>query len=151
MPEQYPADMFVFLRGEIRGKRKLNPVTVNPSLREYRKLLESFKIKETASNGTKLQVSVLDVDEYSDEVLDEKTVLFRFKLKLSVLDTPPRILPQPNYPYNVHMRIREAIMKIKIDEGKYTEKIIILTTGFKLQGEVGTGRWPTEKMVGIGI
>jgi len=144
------SEEYVFLRGEVQGKKKLDANVVNPLLREYRKKLEEFKIEETKSDGELLKIWTQHVDEFNSELLSEKTLLFSHQLKLNIFDPHPHA--HNNYAHSIHVKISEGLRKIRVEDGKgYYGKIIILTTGIKFAGGERTGRWPVERMAGIGV
>jgi len=152
------SDMYISVRSLASGKKKLDARVLNPLLRQYRKLLEQFKIEEIESDGQLFKVGVQAVDEFAYELLDEKTLLFSHQLKLNVLEpthnpySPNQ--PQPNYPSNIYAKFRKVLMEIRLENGSkgYYKKIVIETTGIKFsEGERTTGRWPAERLAGIGF
>ena len=145
------SDQYISLRGEVIGKRKLDAEIVNPLLREYRRLLEKFKVEKTKSDGRLFKIWVQMVDEFNSELsADSKTLLFSHKLKLTVLDPPPH--SHNNYAHSIQVEISKGLDKIRVDNRKpYSQKIIIITTGIKFSGSAATGRWPAERLAGIGI
>lgn len=145
------SEMHISLRGEVQGKRKLDADVVNPLLREYRKLLEGFKIKETKSNGKLFKMWVQFVDEFNSELsVDKKVLLFSHKLKINVYDPHPHSFN--NYAHSIQAKLAEGLKKIRVENGKtYSQKIVVETTGIKFSGSAATGRWPVERLAGIGI
>ncbi len=144
------SEQYVFLRGEVQGKKKLDANVVNPLLREYRKKLEEFKIEETKSDGKLLKIWTQEVDEFNSELLSEKTLLFSHKLRLNIFDPPPHA--HNNYAHSIQAKLSEGLRKIRVENGKtYSQKIIIVTTGIKFAGGERTGRWPVERLAGIGF
>ncbi len=145
------SENYISIRSEVRGSRKLDPLVVNSLLREYRKKLEIFKIEETKSDGGLLKIWVQEVDEFNSELLDEgKTLLFSHQLKINIFDSLPHGFD--NHAHRLQAKMGEALEKIQIKEGKYSQKIIITTTGIKFRGgERTSGRWPKEQLAGLGI
>ena len=141
------SEQYIFLRSEARGKKKLNAIEVNPFLRKYRRMLESFKIEERKSNGKRFKIWTDNVDEFTSELLnDGKTLLFSQKIKLNIYDPRPHTFN--NYMHGIQAKISQGLEKIRMED----EKITIVTTGIKFAGGgEGTGRWPMEKTYGIGI
>lgn len=143
------SEMYIFLRGEVQGKKKLDAKEVNPLLREYRKKLETFRIEEIKSNGKLFKIWTQEVDEYNDELLSEKTALFSYKLKINIYDPHPHTFD--NYQHGIQAKLAKGLKKIQVEDGVYSQKIIIVTTGIKFPGGFGEGRWPRERIAGIGI
>ena len=144
MPEL--SEQYIFVRSEVRGGRKLNAVEVNPLLRKYRKKLQDFIVEEK-SDGKMFKAWTQDVDEFNSELLEEgKTLLFSHKLKINIYDTLLRSFN--NYAHSIQAKLAEALEKIQVEnEGKLSQKIIIVTTGTKFSGgERSSGRWPSEQM-----
>jgi len=140
------SEQYIFLRAECRGKKKLDASVVNPLLRKFRKLLEAFKIEERKSNGKLFKIWTDNVDEFTSELLNKKTLLFRHKIMLNIFDERPHTFN--NYMHGIQAKISQGLEKIRMED----EEIIILTTGIKFAGDGGgEGRWPMEKTYGIGI
>lgn len=145
------SETYISVRGEARGKKKLDVAEVNPLLREYRQKLETFKIEEK-SDGRQFKVWVQECDEFNSELLeDEKTLLFSHKLRLNIFDDLLR--SYNNYAHSIQAKLGEALGKIQVENGKtYSQKIVIETTGIKFAGGGRTaGRWPVERLAGIGF
>jgi len=139
------SEQYVFLRGEVQGKRKLDANVVNPLLRAYRKKLEEFKIEEKKSDGKLFKIWTQHVDEFNSELLSEKTLLFSHQLKLNIFDPHPH--SHNNYAHSIQVKLAEGLRKIRVEDGKgYYGKIIILTTGIKFSGSAATGSWPVEPL-----
>ena len=146
------SEIYISVRGEVRGKHKLVPDEVNPLLQQHRKLLEQFKIEKTENDGKlSLKCWTQDVDEYNGELLDEKTLLFSHKLKINIFSPHPHT--HNNYQHSLQVKIAQGLQEIRLENGGiYSAKIVIVTTGIKFSGgERTAGRWPTEKFAGIGI
>lgn len=145
------SEIYISVRGEVRGKHKLVPEEVNPLLRAHRRLLEGFKIEERKSDGGLLKIWVQETDEFNSELSDEKTLLFSHKLKIEVYDSLPH--SHNNYQHSLQAKIGEGLQKIRLEnDGIYSAKITITTTGVKFAGgERTSGRWPVERLAGIGI
>lgn len=139
------SEQYIFVRSEARGKKELNAIEVNPFLRKYRKLLEMFKIEETRHDGKRLKIWTQDVDEFTSELLNKKTLLFSQKLKLNIFDPHPHTFN--NYAHSIQAKISQGLQKIELEN----EEIIIVMTGIKFSGGFAEGKWPMEKMYGIGI
>lgn len=141
------SEQYILLRGEVRGSRKLDAAEVNPLLRKYRKLLEEFKIEEKSDGNKLFKAWAQTVDEFNSELLKEgKTLLFSHQLKINIFDNLLRTFN--NYAHSIQAKLGEALEKVRVEnEGKYSQKIIILTTGIKFSGgEKSSGRWPSEQM-----
>lgn len=146
------SEQYIFLRGEVIGKRKLDANVVNPLLREYRRKLESFKVEKTKSDGRPFKIWTDHVDEFTSELsVDSKTLLFSQKLKINVLDKPPH--SHNNYAHSIQVEISKGLGRIRVENGEtYTRKISITTTGIKFSGGQGTaGRWPAEEIRIVGF
>jgi len=141
------SEQYIFIRSEVKGKKKLDPETVNPLLREYRKKLEMFKIEETKSGGGRSKIWVQLVEDFTSEILNEgKTILFSHQLKINIFDSLPH--GSDNYAHHLQVKLAEGLGKIYVDNGlTYSQKIFIVTTGIKFSGGGRTsGRWPGERL-----
>jgi len=142
------SEQYIFIRSEVKGKKKLDPETVNPLLREYRKKLEMFKIEETKSGGGRSKIWVQLVEDFTSEILGEgKTILFSHQLKINIFDSLPH--SHNNYAHSLQVKLAEGLGKIYVDNGEtYSRKIFIVTTGIKFAGgERTSGRWPAEGLM----
>lgn len=149
MPEL--SEVYVTLRGEVQGKRRLNADEVNPLLRQYRQLLGKFKIEKKKDDGGKFQVAADHTDEFNSELLSDKILVFSHKLKLNIYDSYPHGFD--NYAHHIQVEIWKGLEKIQVDNRMpYSKKIVVLTTGIQFPGGGKTaGRWPTEEIQVIGF
>ena len=144
------SDLYMFVCLRVKG-RKLDARTVNPLLVEYNKLLRETKIEEKRDDGKTFKAGVQSIDEYQHEVLDKDTLLCSRQIRWNVIDpkydpySPSS--PRPNSAHNIHARLHEAVMKIRVQEGKYSKKIVIETVGTHIPGNTRTGRWPRENLL----
>ena len=146
------SEMYIFLRAEVQGKKKLDSNEVNPLLREYRRKLEAFKVEEIRSDGKTTKIRTDYTDEFTYELLnDGKTLLFSYKLKLNIYDPHPHSFN--NYAHSIQVKISQGLSDIQVEGGGkgFYGKIIIVTTGIKFPGSAGTGRWPREEIPIIGF
>ena len=143
------SEQYILIRSEVQGKRKLEPAEVNPLLRLYREKLQNFIIEEK-SDDKMFKCWTQTVDEFCGELLDEKTLLFSHQLKLNIYDN--LLTTYDNYAHSIQVKLGEALEKIILDNGKtYSQKIVIRMTGIRFAGgSRSAGRWPVERLAGIG-
>lgn len=143
------SDMYMFVCLRVKG-RNLDARTVNPLLVEYNTLLREMKIEEKRDDGKIFKARVQSLDEYQHEILDKDTLLCSRQIRWNVIDpiynpySPSS--PRPNSAHNIHARLHEAVMKIRVQEGKYSKKIVIETVNTHVPGNTRTGRWPEEPL-----
>lgn len=141
------SEQYIFLRGEVQGKKKLDSNEVNPLLRQYRQLLNDFKVEERRGDGKITKIWTDHVDEFTSELFnDGRNLLFSHKLKINIFDPHPHSFN--NYAHSIQIKI-SRLKDIQVEDGR----IVIITTGIKFSGchDGREGRWPMEKMYGIGI
>lgn len=141
------SETYILVRSEVRGKRRLDPETVNPLLRKYRQKLEEFKIEEQKSDGGRSKIWVQLVEDFKSEILNEgKTLLFSHQLKINIFDSLPH--GSNNYAHSLQVKLVKGLGKIELDNGlTYSQKIVVVTTGIKFSGGGRSpGRWPGERL-----
>jgi hypothetical protein len=149
MPETEMSEQYVFILLRVTGKN-LDAREVNPLLKHYNELLRQCKIEEQRADGKKFMVWVDNIDEFQHEILDKNTLICSRQIKFEIRDPFPH--SSNNYGHDTHVRIHEALMKIRVENEKtYSQRIIIETVETRFPYDFKKGRWPIDKNAGAFI
>ena len=121
-----------------RGKN-LTPEKCNPLLRQFRRQLESYELREG-----ELFARPAVVDEFQGELVDSTWVLASQQIKWDISDSKEGWASRANN--FIRQRLSKDMMGMKLDNGeKYTKRITITVEQAVFQGEPKVGRWVKEK------
>jgi hypothetical protein len=123
----------------VRGK-DLDARTTNPVLREFRELIEAYKLEK---DGVKAWP--ITVDEFKYELIDSTWLTASFDIKFNIHN------PTEKDNNEVRADLLRAMLKLQITHGTYSQKITIEMVDAVYRGDTKRGRWPREEIQIVGF
>lgn len=129
-------DLIMSVCFEVRGKN-LDSRQVNPLLREFRRKLENYRLKE---NG--IQAWPERVDEFQSELVGTDLAICSQQIKWNIFN------PTGTGYDKTQTRLFRDMLEMKLDnQEKHSKNIITITMKDAIRaGDLKHGRWPRERM-----
>ena len=137
----------VYLAFEVRGKN-LKPENANLALREFYRLLNKIKFER---GGLKIVLS--DKDPANLEQIDSTWIKGSIHLNMEVIGYRKGEEFVRDIDHDTEVLILRELLKLKVDEGKYTKHITIqvLEATFTQSQKRYPNVWPREEIPVVGF
>jgi hypothetical protein len=139
MPLTQDFELIMFVNFHVRGK-DLDARTCNPVLREFRRMIESYKLEEDG-----IKAWPVTVDEFKYELIDSTWLTASFDIKWNVHN------PTEKDNNEVRADLLRAMLKLELTRGTYSQKITITMKDAAYRGDMKHGRWPREEIQIVGF